>query len=447
MRSSREQRAWYYYDWANSGYITTTTTVFFGPYLTSVAKRAAGCTSEGLCSTNLHLLGLPIAPGSVFFYAVTFVTLLSALLLPVVGAYTDRRGDKRRLLGFFAWAGSLAAASMFFVSGTNWLLGVALLLVANLCMGASLVVYDAILIDIATPSDRDRVSSRGWAFGYIGGGLLLVANLIMYLTPGTFGIDEAMAVRISLCIAGVWWAAWTVIPFLRIVDRPPHVGLPAELDRTLVKGSFTQLRSTLQHMRNYPHTLLFLVAYLFYNDGVQTVISSASVYGAEQLELGQSVLIGAIVLVQFVAFGGALVFGRLAARIGAFRVVYGSLLVWILAVGSGYFLPVGAAGAFFGLAALLGITLGGTQALSRSLFSQLIPRGKEAEYFSLYQATERGTSWLGTLIFGLVHQITDSYRPAIVSLILFFVLGGLVLRKVDIARGITDAGNELPAVY
>lgn len=336
---------------------------------------------------------------------------------------------------------------MFFVSGTNWALGVALLIVANLSLGASLVVYDAILCDIAIPDDRDRVSSHGWAFGYIGGGLLLVANLVLVLMPGVFGIDTTMAVRISLLSAGLWWAGWTIIPFLRIVDRQPAVGLPATVDADLVRSSFGQLRRTLKELRRYPHTLRFLLAYLLFNDGVQTVISAASVYGAEQLGLSQSILIGAIVIVQFVAFFGAITFGRRAAKRGAIATVAESLVVWIVAVALGYFLPFGGIAPFMALAALLGLVLGGTQALSRSLFSQLIPRGREAEYFSLYQACERGTSWLGTLIFGLVHQLTDSYRPAILSLMVFFIVGGILLRRVDMERGITDAGNELPKVF
>ena len=445
MRSSREQRAWYFYDWANSGYVTTTGTVLFGPYLTSVAKDAAGCVGDGVCDARLHLLGIPIAPGSVFFYTVTFATLFSAFLLPVLGAIVDRRGDKRRMLGLFAWIGAAAAALMFFVADGNWLLGTVLLMIANMGLGGSLVVYDAILIDIALPDDRDKVSSRGWAFGYAGGGLLLIVNLVVVMLPETFGMDTEMAVRLSLLSAGIWWAAWTIIPYRRIIDRPSR-GLPPTADAAFVRGAFHQLFDTLRDLRMYRNTAMFLAAYLFFNDGVQTVIASASVYGAEQLEMSQTILIGAIVLVQIVAFAGALLFGRRAATRGAVRTIRESLSVWIVAVAAGYFLPVGNVGLFFGIAAVFGVVLGGIQALSRSLFSQLVPAGREAEYFSLYQACERGTSWLGTLIFGLVHQLTGSYRPAILSLVAFFVIGGLLLRKVDVRAGIAAAGNDLPSL-
>ena len=204
--------------------------------------------------------------------------------------------------------------------------------------------------------------------------------------------------------------------------------------------------ATLKDMRHYPMTLTFLLAYLFYNDGIQTVIASASVYGEKQLGFGTSVLIATILLVQFVAFFGALLFGRLAATRGSRRVILGGLAMWMLVVTVGYVIPEGSLGLFLALAVGIGLVLGGTQALSRSFFSQLIPRGREAEYFSLYQACERGTSWLGTLVFGVVHQVTHSYRPAIFALILFFAVGMVLLQRVDPLRGIREAGNEVPRV-
>jgi UMF1 family MFS transporter len=193
-------------------------------------------------------------------------------------------------------------------------------------------------------------------------------------------------------------------------------------------------------------TLTNLLAYLFYNDGIQTVISSSSVYGEKELGFETSVLIATILLVQFVAFGGALLFGRLAERHGSRRIILAGLVVWMLVVTTGYFLPAKNVLLFLALAVGIGLVLGGTQALSRSFFSLLIPRGREAEYFSLYQACERGTSWLGTLVFGVVHQLTDSYRPAIFALIVFFVVGGLLLARVDARRGILEAGNAVPSV-
>jgi UMF1 family MFS transporter len=443
----REQRAWYFYDWANSAYVTTTMTVLFTPYLTSVAKRAA-CPGQDIdlsCGTNLSVFGLPVNPGSLALYAITATTLVSALLLPLVGAVADRSGRKRRMLGYFAWIGSLAAAAMVLVAGTNWQLGVLLQLVAGLSLGCSLVVYDSILCDIATPDERDGVSSRGWALGYVGGGLLLAINLGVVQAHEAIGLSTEAAVRLSLLSAGVWWGVFTLIPYWGLQDRPPVQLEPARF-RGLLTESFGQLLITLRHLRSYPEALLFLLAYVFFNDGIQTVIAVSSIYGAEELGLVQSQLIITILVVQFVAFLGALLFGWMAARAGAFHVVLASLGMWTVVVMIGYFLPAKAFLPFVGLAVLIGIVLGGSQALSRSLFSQLIPKGLEAEYFSLYQAAERGTSWFGTLLFGLIFQLTHSYRNAIVALVIFFIIGGVLLSRVDVRKGIRDAGNELPRV-
>jgi UMF1 family MFS transporter len=422
------------------------------PYLTVIAKKAACPTLAGdvACHTNLAVLGLSIDPGSLVFYVLTFSTVLSAILLIFIGAIADRSPRPVRLFALFAWAGAAAACAMFLVSGDSWALGVLLLIFANLCLGSSLVIYDSLLCRIAAPDDRDRVSSRGWAWGYLGGGLLLALNLGLLTLDGQIGISAGMAVRISLLSAGLWWATFTIIPVLGLRDL--RGGLPADTERAtghregVVTGSLRQLSGTLRELRLFPQTLLFLVAYLFFNDGIQTVISASSVYGAEELKFSSSQLIEIILLVQFVAFGGALLFGRLARHYGAWRVVLNSLVLWTLVVTIAFFVPTGGFLVFVGLAVLIGIVLGGSQALSRSLYSQLIPRGREAEFFSLYQAMERGTSWFGTLVFGLVHQFTHSYRWAIVALIVFFVVGGLLLSRVRMREGILAAGNVVPAV-
>jgi UMF1 family MFS transporter len=439
----REQRRWYVYDWANSAYVTTIATVLLAPYLTSVAETDAcgyAGTTERSCDVNLTVLGLSVSPGSLVFYVATFATIVSALVLPVVGAVADRSARKKDLMAGFAWAGSLAAGSLFFVTGDNWQLGALLLLLANVCLGSSLVVYDAILCEISTPEERDGVSSRGWALGYLGGGLLLAVNLAVVTFHDTLGLSTAMAVRISMLAAALWWAGFTIIPFLGIRNRPA-VGVEVE-PGGVVRQSFGQLATTLRDLRRYPMTLLFLVAYLFYNDGIQTVIASASVYGERELGFETSVLIATILLVQFVAFGGALIFGQVAERVGSRATIMGGLVIWIGVVSVGYFLPEGRIVPFLCLAVAIGLVLGGTQALSRSLFSRLVPTGREAEYFSLYQACERGTSWLGTLVFGLMQQWTGSYRPAILALMVFFVVGLALLSRLDVSRGIRDASAD-----
>jgi len=448
LSRAREQKAWYWYDWANSAYVTTIATVLFAPYLITVAEKAAcGFVSDsdkGLdCNQHLSVLGLSIAPGALPSYIITFSTILSAILLPLLGAFADRTENKKGLLAGFAWTGSAFAALLFFCSGGNWQIGAIAVIGANLCLGASTVFNDAILPLISTEEERDRVSSRGWAWGYLGGGILLAINLaVVTITP--FGLSTAMAVRLSMLSAAVWWAAFTFIPYLRLQNHPPQHVVPES--GGLVQQSFGQLWETLKDLRNYPMALTFLLAYLFFNDGIQTVIASSSTYGEKQLGFGTSVLIATILLVQFVAFGGALLFGRAAERWGAKRVILTGLVIWMVIVTVALVLPEEQLVPFLMMGVAIGIVLGGTQALARSYFSLLIPRGREGEFFSFYHAMDRGTSWFGTLTFGVVFQLTDSYRPAIFALIAFFVIGGLLLLRVDTARGIREAGNVQPSV-
>lgn len=453
LTRQREQRGWYWYDWAQSAFVTTVATVLFAPYLITVAERAAcgfvGSTDRS-CDGHLDILGLSVAPGALPAYLVTFSTILSALILPLVGVIADRTARKKRLLAGFAWAGAGAASLLFFVDGTNWQIGAVAMIVANICLGASITVNDAFLPLIADEDERDRVSSRGWAWGYLGGGLLLAVNLAMVLMHDTFGLSESMAVRLSMLSAALWWAAFTVIPLVRLQDHPPvHlVGAAPAGGRQpgLLQASFGQLWQTLKDLRNYPMALTFLLAYLFFNDGIQTVVYAASTYGEKELGFETSVLIATILLVQFVAFFGALLFGRLAARLGAKRVILGGLVAWMVIVTVALLLPAEALVPFLAMGVAIGLVLGGTQALARSYFSLLIPRGREGEFFAFYHAMDRGTSWFGTLTFGLVYQLTDSYRPAIFALIAFFVIGGALLLRVDTERGIRDAGNDVPRV-
>jgi UMF1 family MFS transporter len=445
LNRAREQKAWYWYDWANSAYYTTVLSVLFAPYMITVAGRAAGCGDDpdDTCSKTVSVLGLHLAAGSLPFYLTSFATILSAVILPIVGAMVDRSSRKKLHMAGFAWAGSFFAMLLFFMKGDNWRLAAVSIVFSSVLAGCSLVSYYAILCDISTEEERDHVSSRGWAFGYLGGGLLLLINLGIVLGHDAVGVDKELAVRISLLSAAVWWAGFTIIPFLKLRDREPlHV---VEQRGGLVARSFGQLFATVKELRNYPMTMTFLIAYVFYNDGIQTVIYAASTYGSKQLKFGDSVLIATILLIQFVAFGGALYFGRLAAKYGAYRAILWGTFAWMAIVVIAMFLPAKNVALFLAVGVAIGVVLGGTQALSRSFFSLLIPRGREGEYFALYNAFERGTSWFGVLLFGLVFQVTGSYRPAIVSLIIFFVLGAFFLLRLDPERGIEEAGNSVPA--
>jgi UMF1 family MFS transporter len=437
----RERFGWYSYDWAMSVFNTSVTTVFLAPYLTSIAEAAAD--GQG----RIHPLGISIPPGSFFGYVLSVSVVLQVLVLPVTGAVADRSGAKRQLLAAFAFLGSSCTLGLFFVAGERYLLGASLFVVANLCFGAATVVYYSWLPDLAAPDERDAVSSRGWAYGYLGGALLLAANLALFTGHGSLGLSEGEAVRICLASAGIWWGGFTVLTVALLRNRRPRAeeGVAAAGGRAgALSGGFRQLGATLRDLRTHRLTLWFLAAYLLFNDGVQTVIGVSAQYGAEELALTQTTLVSAILLVQVVAFLGAIALGRIAAVVGARRTVLSSLVVWVAVLVLAYFLSAGAAAQFYALAVLIGIVLGGTQALCRSLFSQLIPLGKEAEYFGFYEISDRGTSWLGPFLFALTYQLTESYRYAIISLVFFFVAGGVLLAKLDLHRAIVAAGNVPP---
>jgi len=434
----REQRGWYFYDWASSAFSTTVITVFLGPYLTSVAQAAADAGEQ------VTLLGIiPVAPESYFPFMVSISVALQVILLPLVGGLADVSSKKNYVMAGGAYVGALAVMAMFFLDGTRYQLGGVLFLLANVAFGASLVVYNSFLPDIAKPDERDGVSSRAWAMGYVGGLILLVANLVLFLGHSAFGITEGMAVRIALFSAGAWWALWTLIPLARLRNRPP-----APLPEGVSRGGlgFGRLAHTLRDIMRYPQALLFLAAFFFFNDGIQTVIALSATYADQELGLETTVIIVAVIIVQVVGIAGALLLGRVAGRLGAKRVVLGTLVLWALVVFIAFLIPAGNATPFLVLAACIGFVLGGSQALSRSLFAQLVPRDSEAEYYSFYEISNGASSLLGPLLFGLTLQFLGSYRVALLALVIFFIIGGVLLSRVNMRKGIADVGNEQPAV-
>ena len=372
---------------------------------------------------------------------------LQIFLLPVLGAIADYTHLKKRLMAVFCYVGVAATCLLFFVSGERYLFGGLLLVAANLCYGASIVLYNAYLNDITTEDRRDSVSSRGFALGYLGGGLLLAANLALVAFAGTIGISKSLAVRLSLLSAGLWWGGFAAITFALLNPRAP--AYRSTHGRSAVALAFAGVSNAIRELRRLPHTLRYLVGYMAFNDGIQTVISIASVFMAQELfvakgrPVNEAFLMGLILMVQFVAFFGSLVFARIAAALGSKRAILLSLALWTAIVVYAYAFLETVTEAWF-LGAAIAVVLGGSQALSRSLFSQMIPVGREASFFGLYEISERGTSWIGPLIFGIVVGATNSYRQAILSLIVLFIVGIVVLFFTDTDRAIHDAGNRLP---
>lgn len=427
--SVREQRGWYFYDWANSPYFTSVLLVFLGSYLTGLAKSAADANGY------IYPFGIPVDARSLYPYLISISVAGQVIFLPVVGAIADYGHRKKELLALTAFLGSAATMAMFFIQGTNYMLGAALLIVSNISFGASIVVYNSFLPEIAPPEQRDAISSRGWALGYAGGGLLLALNLLLLASVKKLGITEALAVRISLASAGVWCLLFTVPVLFALRNRAPARVPPPGQNRVAL--AFRQLAHTLKHARGYPQTLLYLAAYMIYNDAIQTVLAVAGQFGTDALKIPISQLATAILMAQFVGIFGAVGFGKLAARIGTKFAIAATLVIWCLILVYIYAF-VSTVQQFFFVTAGIALVMGGSQALSRSLFAQMVPKGKEAEYFSIYEISDKGTSWLGPMFYGLALQWTGSYQAAILSLIVFFAAGLAILSRVDVQKGARD---------
>jgi len=439
INDKREIFGWAMYDWANSAFSTTVGTVFLSPYVASLAREAAAKAG----TSTVSFLGLPVAPDSFLPYCISFSVGMQVLFLPILGAIADYSHLRKQMMQLFAVIGALATILLFTVTGDLWWLGGILFIIANLTFGAAIVFYNAYLPSIASEDQRDRVSSYGWAMGYLGGGLLLVLNLALYLFSDKLGIPGGLAVRINLASAGLWWMGFSFITWARV--RPRHAPHELPAGETYVSAGFKQLRQTLREVRNFPETLKYLLAYFLYNDGIQTVIAVASTFAAAPLiqgglELGQTTLTVVILMIQFVAFGGALFWGKLADWIGAKKSIIISLVIWAGVVIYAYGGLQGDSRTveFFILGAFIAIVLGGSQAISRSLFAQMIPIGKEAEFYSFYEVSERGTSWTGPLIFGLANQMFGSLRYGILSLIFYFIAGLIVLPFVNVQKARDD---------
>lgn len=439
INDKKEIFGWGMYDWANSAFSTTVGTVFLGPYIASLAADAAKAFADG----NARFFGIPVAPDSFLPYCISFSVGLQVLFLPILGAIADYSHMRKRMMQIFATIGAIATILLFLVTGSLWWLGGVLYIVANLAFGASMVFYNSYLPDIASEDQRDSVSSYGWALGYLGGGILLALNLAFYIFSDRLGVPSTLAVRINLASAGVWWLLFSFITWQRLHPRHAARALPA--GETYVSIGFKQLGHTFKEIKHFPETLKYLLAYFLYNDGIQTVIAVSATFAAAPvarggIELDTQTLTAVILMIQFMAFFGALLWGKLAGWIGAKQSIIVSLVIWAAVVIYAY---VGLYGEsrvpqFFILGAFIALVMGGSQAISRSLFAQMIPTGKEAEFYSFYEVSERGTSWTGPLIFGLVNQWLGSLRFGILALIFYFVAGLILLPFVNVKKAVED---------
>jgi UMF1 family MFS transporter len=429
----RELRAWAMYDWANSAMVTTIITAVFPIYYSSVA--CAGVFS-------------PEEASRYFATATVIGMVLIALLSPVLGTLADLRGDKKKMLGGFLTLGVFSVAGMFFIYQGDWILASILFILANIGANGSFVFYDALLPHVARDDEVDRVSTAGYALGYIGGGTLLALNLAWIMKPAWFGLpagesltpaQATLPTRLAFLSVAVWWLVFS-IPLFRRVSEPVGIGDP-RAGGMGVQAAFASLLATARGLRGYKQAFLMLLAFLIYNDGIGTIYRMAGIYGTE-LKIDRAVIIASIMVVQFVGIPCAFLFGTLAGRIGAKQSIAVGLVAYTGICIFGYFMT--SATHFVVLAILVGAVQGGTQALSRSLFASLIPREKSGEFFGFFGVAEKFAGILGPAFFAVV-----SSRYAILAIIAFFALGGLLLFFVDVAEGqkvarLEEAG-ELPA--
>jgi UMF1 family MFS transporter len=415
----RELVAWAMYDWANSAFWTTVIVAVFPPFFSEYA-------ADGLASLEAT---------SRYAWGTTIAVTIVAIIAPVLGTIADQRAMKKPLLGAFLIIGVTATLLMATIGRGEWRYALLLFIVANVGVASTLVFYDSLLPHIAAPDEFDRVSTAGYAIGFIGGGVLLLVNLAWILSPGTFGLSGTVdAIKLSLASVGVWWLLFS-IPLFRVV-REPAVRSPATARPFQLGATIRTTWNTFQELRRHRHALWMLVAFLLYNDGIQTIIRMSSIYGAE-IGIDRNAQIAAFVMVQFVGVPCSFLFGAAAGRIGAKTALFVTLTVYMGITILGYFLMT--AWQFFALAFLVGIVQGPSQALSRSLYARMIPKEKSSECFGFFAVFEKFAGIAGPAVFAGSITLFQSSRAAVLSVLVFFVLGAMALTRVDVAAGEAQA--------
>jgi UMF1 family MFS transporter len=422
------QRAWAMYDWANSAMIVVVVTAIFPIFFASYAG-----------------VGLSTAQVQFRFSATTTIALaIIAVLSPILGTVADHIPIKKRLLGMFMSVGVTAIALMFFIPEGGWLFALVLFLLANIGANGSFVFYDALLPHVADNDEIDRVSTAGYALGYVGGGLLLLLSLLLLLYPGAVGLPAgeglparaaSLPARLSFLATAVWWTVFAIPLFRHVPEPVAKVLSGAERMQGSVRAAFARLAVTFRELRKFRNAFVLLLAFLIYNDGIGTIIRMATLYG-ESIGIDRTIMIGAVVLVQFVGIPFAFLFGQLAGRIGAKSAIFVGLAAYVGITFVGYFMTT--ATHFLILAALVGMVQGGTQALSRSLFGSMIPRHASGEFFGLFAVFEKFAGIFGPATFAVMIALTGSARSAILSVVVFFVVGAALLTLVDV-----DAGRRI----
>ena len=415
--------AWCMYDWANSAFATTIMAAMFPPFYRSMVTAAGRGEADATAYWG---------------YTTSAALLLIAILAPVLGAISDYTGGKKRYVTFFAALGIVGTGLFAFLGDDTYILGTILFIVGNVGFAGANIFYESLLPHIAQKDDIDQISTRGYAMGYVGGGILLIINVLWYMKPEWFFMPGAgFALRASFFSVAVWWAIFT-IPLLRNVPEPPAARTGQESVSTLRAG-FGRLAHTFRQIARYKQLLLFLVAFWIYNDGIGTIIKMATAYG-DEIGIGVTDMTIALVITQFVGIPFSFGFGWLARRLGTKRSILLGIGVYMLISVAGYFMQT--ATHFYILAFTVGMVQGGTQALSRSLYGTMVPKNQSAEFFGFFSTSSKFAGIAGPLLFGVVSQVAGGSRMSIVSLIIFFIVGGFLLTRVDEQEGIRVAQEE-----
>lgn len=421
---------WCMYDWANSAFATVILAAVLPVYFVTLVP------AEGV---SLPIIGGPLTATALWSYAVSGSMSLVALIAPGLGAQADRSRCRKRWLAMFCIAGACATSSLALAGPGRYLLAAGLFMIANVCFAAANIFYNAFLPALAQGTEMDRLSARGFAMGYVGGGLMLLLTFLLIHYPAWVGLSHAsQATRLAFLLTGLWWLIFSVPTFVYLREDM----IPPTATKPLAASRMQALRQTWQNLRSYPDLLRFLLAYLFYNDGIQTIIVVAAIFAKDELGLGTTTILGCYLMIQFVATPGSLLFGRAARQWGAKRAVLLSLMLFLAVTVYAYNIQHGWQFWLMGLAVAL--ILGGSQAISRSLCASLIPPGKNAEFFSFYAVSGKFAAILGPLCFGLLAQLTGSNRLAILGLGLFFVIGIGLLLTVNVQRGQQAALETTP---
>jgi UMF1 family MFS transporter len=423
--SKKVINGWAMFDWANSVYnLVITSTIFPAYYEAMTAER----TADGV--SYVHFMGREFVNTSLYNYALGFALLVVALILPMLTSIADYKGNKKQFMAFFFTVGSIACSALYFFKDKDTLgIGIACMILACICFWSSYVFSNSFLPEIAAPEDRDRVSAKGFSYGYVGSVILQVICFVVVMKKEWFGIaadDEGTGPQISFLLVGIWWLGFGYFSLSRL-PKPIAAGNAAAPGNIITHG-YTELRKVWNQLKQMPVIKRFLGAFFFYNMGVQTVMLAATLYGKSELEIPVMNLIIAILLIQLVAIPGAYFISKLSGRIGNFKALMFVIFFWILICIAAYFVPKHAIVQFYILGACVGFVMGGIQSLSRSTYSKLMPETKDtASFFSFYDVTEKIAVVIGMFSFGYITELTGSQRGSVLALMVFFIIGLLIL--------------------